>query len=180
MVQKFPHEILKGPRVELRKHAIGVAKEMFRLVDGDRVRLGRFLPWVAGMHSVADEEEYVRFSHVNWEDYKQFDYGIFIDGKYVGNCGAHTIAWDHERVEIGYWIAGEAEGKGIMTEAVGVLERELFRMGFHRIEIHCDPENARSAAVPRRCGYILEATLRDHKVEQGKRRGTLIWAKLAP
>ena len=180
MVRKYPHETLRGGRIELRKHALGVAKEMFRLVDADRVRLGRFLPWVVGMHSVADEEEYVRFSHVGWEDYKQFDYGIFVGERYVGNCGAHTIAWEHDRAEIGYWIAGEFEGKGYMSEAVKLLEEELFRMGFHRVEIHCDPENQRSAAVPKRCGYTLEATLKDHKVEHGKRRGTLIWAKLSP
>jgi ribosomal-protein-serine acetyltransferase len=179
MNKHYPREVLKGPRVELRKHELGVAREMFRLVDADRVRLGRFLPWVAGMHSVAEEEEYVRFSHVEWEEYRLFDYGIFVAGRYVGNCGAHTIAWEHDRCELGYWLAGEAEGKGIMSEAVRVLEGELFRLGFHRIEIHCDPENVRSAAVPSRNGYTLEATLRDHKVEQSRRRGTMIWAKLA-
>jgi RimJ/RimL family protein N-acetyltransferase len=165
--------------VELRRHELGVAKEMFRLVDSDRVRLGRFLPWVAGMHSVAEEEEYLRFAHVEWEEHRLFDYGLFTGGRYVGNVGAHHLEWGHERCEIGYWLAAEAEGRGLMTEAVGVLEKELFRIGFHRLEIHCDPENARSAAVPRRCGYSLEATFRDHKVEQGRRRSTMVWAKLA-
>jgi ribosomal-protein-serine acetyltransferase len=60
---------------------------------------------------------------------------------------------------------------------VGVLEKELFRMGFHRLEIHCDPLNVHSAGVPRRAGFTLEATLKDHKVESGHRRGTMIWAK---
>lgn len=178
MNKRYPHEIVRGPRIELRKHELSVAKEMFRLVDADRVRLGRFLPWVAGMHSVSDEEEYVRFSHVEWGEYRLFDYGIFLEGYYLGNCGVHTIDWENERCELGYWLAGGFEGKGIMTEAVGMLEREMFRIGFHRVEIHCDPENFRSAAVPQRCGYQLEATLRDHKLEGGKRRGTLIWGKL--
>jgi len=180
MVKKKPHEILRGPRLELRKHEILVAPEMYRLVDSDRVRLGRFLPWVAGMHSVADEEDYVRFSRLGWDDHQRFDYGLFLSGKFVGNCGAHTIAWEHDRCEIGYWISSGYEGQGLMSEAVVTLEKELFGMGFHRIEIHCDPSNRKSAAVPKRCGYSLEATLRDHKVEQGHRRGTMIWGKLAP
>ncbi|MGZ3649689.1 MAG: GNAT family N-acetyltransferase [Bdellovibrionota bacterium] len=178
MLKHYPHEILRGERIELRKHELALAKEMFRLVDSDRVRLARFLPWVAGMHSIADEEEYVRFAHVQWDDYKLFDYGIFFEGRFVGNCGAHTVAWEHERAEIGYWLAGAFEGRGLMTEAVGLLEAELFRIGFHRLEIHCDPHNVRSAAVPQRRGYALEATLKDHKVEEGRRRDTLIWAKL--
>jgi len=180
MVQNHPHEKLDGERIVLKKHELAVAKEMYRLVDGDRVRLGRFLPWVTGMHSVADEEEYVRFSHVQWEDYKLFDYGIFLKegDRYVGNVGAHTLSWDDERCEIGYWIAGGFEGSGLMSEAVGVLGDELFRLGFHRIEIHCDPDNLRSAAVPKRCGYELEGVMRDHKIAGGKRRSTMIWSKL--
>ena len=178
LTKKYPHETLKGPRIELRKHAMNAAKEMFRLVDSDRVRLGRFLPWVVGMHSVSEEADYVRFSHVEWDDHKLFDYGIFFADRFVGNCGVHTIAWEHERCELGYWIAGEYEGKGIMSESVRMLEAEMFRLGFHRVEIHCDPENHRSAGVPKRCGYTLEATLRDHKLENGRRRGTMIWAKL--
>jgi ribosomal-protein-serine acetyltransferase len=156
-----------------------MAREMFRLVDTDRVRLGRFLPWVAGMHSVHDEEEYVRFSHVEWDEHRLFDFGIFHDGVYLGNVGAHHLKWDHERCEIGYWIGGTFEGKGFMAEAVDVLAAELFRLGFHRLEIRCDPDNARSAAVPRRCGFVHEATLREHAIENGKRRDTMIWARFA-
>jgi len=58
-----------------------------------------------------------------------------------------------------------------------MLQAELFRLGFHRIEIHCDPENKRSAAVPYRLGYAHEATLKDHKIEGGRRRDTMLWAK---
>ena len=48
-----------------------------------------------------------------------------------------------------------------MTEAVGALTRVGFEIDrLERIEIHCDPENARSAAIPRRLGYTHEATLR--------------------
>jgi ribosomal-protein-serine acetyltransferase len=150
---------------------------MFRLVDADRARLGRFLPWVAGMHSVADEEEYIRYSHVEWEEFRLFDFGIFYEGAYLGNVGVHHLAWEDERCEIGYWIAAGGEGRGFVAEAVGVVERELFRIGFHRLEIRCDPANLRSAAVPKRCGFELEGTLKDHKIENGKRRGTMIWAK---
>src|ERR1700757_3912476 len=106
MLKKYPREVLKGARIELRRHVPGVATEMYRLVDSERVRLGRFLPWVAGMHSVAEEEEYVRYAHIEWEEYRVFDYGIFFEGAYVGSCGAHHLSWEHERCELGYWISG--------------------------------------------------------------------------
>jgi RimJ/RimL family protein N-acetyltransferase len=130
------------------------------------------------MHSVAEEEEYVRFSHVEWEEYRVFDFGIFFEGRFVGSCGSHHMSWEDECCEVGYWIAGAYEGRGLISEAVGLLEAELLRLGFFRIEIRCDPKNLRSAAVPKRCGYELEAILKSHKIEQGERRDTMIWSKL--
>ncbi len=180
MVRNHPHEKLEGARIWLKKLPSEAAKEIYELVDADRTRLGRFLPWVVGIHSVADEEEYLRISDEQWNCYEFFDYGIFLksDGRYLGSAGAHTLSWENERCEIGYWVAGAFEGKGLIAEAVGLLEKEIFRLGFHRIEIRCDPNNPRSAAVPRRCGYDLEGVLRDQVVENGKRRSTMVWAKL--
>jgi RimJ/RimL family protein N-acetyltransferase len=45
-----------------------------------------------------------------------------------------------------------------------------------RVEIHCDPANVRSAAVPRKLGYSLEATLRRRTLTpEGNPRDTMIW-----
>ena len=51
--------------------------------------------------------------------------------------------------------------RGYVTEAVAALTRVGFEVErLERIEIHCEPGNVRSAAIPRRLGYELEATLR--------------------
>jgi RimJ/RimL family protein N-acetyltransferase len=49
-----------------------------------------------------------------------------------------------------------------------------------RVEIHCDPRNVASAAVPRKLGFTHEATLRQRAVtSDGKLRDTMIWTLLA-
>ncbi len=49
-----------------------------------------------------------------------------------------------------------------------------------RVEIHCDPDNQRSAAVPRKLGYTHEATLRQRSLTgEGEPRDTMIWSLLA-
>ncbi|WII70815.1 GNAT family protein [Bdellovibrio sp. 22V] len=172
-------ESLTGERVTLRKHNLELAETMFQYIDQDRKRLVH-LPWVDFTHGVHDERDYIEMTHREWEDFKMFDYGLFRNegDVYMGNIGVHTIAWDHDRCELGYWILGNFEGHGYVSEGVRLLEKTLFDVGFHRIEIHCSGANTRSGAVAERCGYKLEGVLREHAVEQGARRDTRVYAKL--
>ncbi|GAB4345604.1 MAG: hypothetical protein OHK0047_39060 [Leptolyngbyaceae cyanobacterium] len=52
-------------------------------------------------------------------------------------------------------------------------------MGLKRVEIHCDPRNVRSMAVPKKLGFVHEATLRqrldDH---EGQKQDQMIWSLL--
>jgi RimJ/RimL family protein N-acetyltransferase len=60
-----------------------------------------------------------------------------------------------------------------LTRAAFEIERVL------RVEIHCDPENKASAAVPRKLGYTHEAILRKRiPTAQGEFRDSMIWSLL--
>ena len=96
----------------------------------------------------------------------------------MGNIGVHSIKWDLLSCELGYWILGDFEGHGYMSEAVKVLESELFKMGFNRVQIRCNDLNKRSANVPQACGYIYEGTIRQDAIELGKFRNTMVFGKL--
>jgi hypothetical protein len=50
--------------------------------------------------------------------------------------------------------------------------------GVDRVEIHCDPQNTASAAVPGRLGYEHEATLR-RRLAYPEIRDTMIWTMFA-
>ena len=83
--------------------------------------------------------------------------------------------------EIGYWIHADRIHQGIATQASAALTRVAFEIDHvARVEIHCDPANVRSAAVPRKLGFTHEATLRHHTLLQdGEFRDTMIWTLLA-
>lgn len=180
MESKYPKPEILSKRITLRKHSIELAERMFAYVDSDRRRLRRFLFWVDNIASVADEEKFVRDAIQQWHRYELFDYGIFrnSDAVYMGNIGVHSISWRNECAELGYWICGEFEGQGYVTEAVLALEGELFGMGFNRIEIRCSTLNDRSARVPERLGYALEGTLRKNAYVNGEWYDTKIFGKL--
>lgn len=177
--QYLPERISAG-RCELRRHTPELAGLMFRYVDQDRERLREFLPWVDSTCSEADELAYIQMTELLWQEHKMFDYGLFRreDDHYLGNVGVHTLAWEHARCELGYWILSDFEGVGYISEAVKALETALFELGFNRIEIRCSSLNLRSSRVPERNHYLLDGVLRQHMFEQGAFRDTQVYAKL--
>lgn len=173
-------ERIEGARVILTKHSLENAVRMFAYVDRDRERLRKFLPWVDAVKSVDDEVAYIESTIDKWAAFDYFDFGIFrnADAVYLGNAGVHSIAWGDDRCEIGYWILGDFERQGYISDAVTLLEKACFATGFNRVEIRCSSLNARSANVPRRNGYTLDGMLRQDAVENGGYRDTLVFSKL--
>jgi RimJ/RimL family protein N-acetyltransferase len=61
---------------------------------------------------------------------------------------------DADRVELGYWLAASAEGRGFVLEAArAVLDVAAALPALGHAEARVDPRNARSAAVARRLGF---------------------------
>lgn len=177
---KAPKIEIESERIVLRKHDLKLAKDMFAYVEKDRNRLRKFLPWVDYVKTVEDEKKFIKRTHKGWKENTLFDFGIFrkSDMKYMGNIGVHSIRWDRYLCEFGYWILGDFEGQGYMSEAVKTLESEMFKLGFNRVQIRCNNVNKRSANVPRACGYTHEGTIRQDAVELGKFRDTMVFGKL--
>lgn len=175
----LPNEI-ESKRIVLRRHSLELADQMFRYVDQDRKRLREFLPWVDSTRTINDEISYIRMTQEKWDHHSLFDYGIYRieDSLYMGNCGVHSIAWENDRCELGYWILGAFEGQGFMSESVRALEKILFEVGFNRVEIHCSSLNLRSANIPQANAYRLEGIQKQDVIENGKYRDTFIFAKL--
>ena len=93
---------------------------------------------------------------------QDFVYGIFNpeNTKLLGGTGLHTRLGDSE-LEIGYWIHKDFINQGLVTESTAALVKVAFELiHVHRTEIHCDPSNLASAAIPRKLGFTHEGTLR--------------------
>lgn len=180
MEKKKLSDKLDGQRIYLKKHEEGLAQTMYEYIEKDRERLARFLPWAEFIKEPEDELNYIKMTHEKWEDGTLFDYGIFLkeNDLYIGNVGVHSILWAHDCAEIGYWILGDFEGKGYMSEAVSILDQHLFQEGFHRVQIRCSDLNERSEGVPLRCGYTFEGVGREDRIEKGEYRNTKTFSKL--
>jgi ribosomal-protein-alanine N-acetyltransferase len=80
---------------------------------------------------------------------------ITVDGELVGECGWLGGPDDTGDVEIGYGLAGSARGRGLGTEAVGVLAAWVERQpGVRRVTADALLGNAPSRRVLERLGFV--------------------------
>jgi RimJ/RimL family protein N-acetyltransferase len=151
-------------------------------VDASQEHLSPWMPWAQEETTLQEQIERLRRVRGQFDLGKDFVYAIFSqdEGQVLGSSGLHTRGGDQAR-EIGYWIHVDHIGQGYATETSAALTKVAFEIdGMDRIEIHCDPANAASAAIPRKLGYTHEATLRrrDHW-DDGKVEDSMIWTLFA-
>src|SRR5690606_11812221 len=88
----------------------------------------------------------------------------------------HRMDWAVRSFEIGYWIRKDAEGQGIVTEAVNAITRYAFeQLQARRVETRFETENLRSRAVAERLGYDLDGCLRQDRFKVGSQELTDTW-----
>lgn len=114
----------------------------------------------------------------------QFDLGIdYVFGIFskdekvlIGSTGLHTRI-DNNAREIGYWINVNYLKMGYATETVKALIKVGFEIeGLDRIEIRCSPNNLASQAIPKKMGFLFEATLKNRaRDSNGNLRDVMIW-----
>jgi RimJ/RimL family protein N-acetyltransferase len=132
-------------------------------VDSSIDHLLPWMPWARfEPQSVADKVELCRAFRGQFDLDQNYVYGIFSadETEQLGGSGLHPRANDGS-LEIGYWVATSAMGRGIATEVTAVLTRAGFELaGLDRIDIQVEPTNGRSLAIPRKLGFTEEGTLR--------------------
>ncbi len=177
----FP-DLLETERLLIRAPRQGDGQAVNESLCESLDALRPWMPWAQTAPTVSDTELVMRRASAEFILRENLMLLMFskADGRHVGNIGLHRMDWSSRRFEIGYWIRTGQQGKGYVTEAVNHLTRFTFdELAATRIEIRCDTRNERSAAVARRTGYTLEATLHDDGLDpQGELRSMLLFTRL--
>jgi RimJ/RimL family protein N-acetyltransferase len=171
------------PRLVLRCWKPRDAPLLKTAIDASLEHLREWMPWAEDEpQDLQAKISLMRRFRGRFDLGQDFVYGIFNrdESAVVGGTGLHTRVGE-EAFEIGYWIHVDHINRGFATEAAGALTRVAFEVNdARRVEIHCDPENERSAAVARKLGFVHEATLRRRaRTPEGELRDTMIWTLLA-
>jgi ribosomal-protein-serine acetyltransferase len=155
----FAHQI--APDLSLEMLELRHASELFSAVDANREHLRRWLPWLDLNRSVDDTRSFITRSRRQLSENRGFQTVIRWRGSLVGIIGHHSLDGTNRAMALGYWLAKDAQGHGIMTRACEVYLDHAFReLALHRAEIRCAVGNAKSRAIPERLGFRSEGIVR--------------------
>jgi ribosomal-protein-alanine N-acetyltransferase len=144
--------------VRLRLVKVKDSKAMERLILGNREWLR---PWEAtnpeGPTSF-DIRAQIRMLLKQMDNNTCLPFVIEVDGKIVGQLNVANILFGSvSSCVIGYWVAPEVAGRGIIPTAVALVCDYLFNVvGIHRVEIDIRPENLSSLRVVEKLGFRYE------------------------
>ena len=148
------------------------AEELFELTDRNREFLQQWLPWLDRIKAASDTKDFIEAQLLRFQQGEALHVIIFYQRKIAGVVGYNEIDRANSIGHLGYWLAREYNGKGIMTKSV----RELIEIGFdyynlNRIDIRCAIANSRSRAIPERLGFKNEGVIRQAEKLSDKPNG---------
>ncbi|MGN1416928.1 MAG: GNAT family N-acetyltransferase [Oscillospiraceae bacterium] len=152
----------------IRKWQLTDAKELAAAVSNKKVQdnLRDGLPYP---YTEEDGREYISLM-LSADENDTFAFAITVDDKVIGSIGAFRQSNIHSQTaELGYYIAEEYWGRGIMTEAVKQLCGYVYSHS-DIIRIFAEPfaYNIGSCRVLEKAGFRFEGTLRSNAVKNGR------------
>lgn len=153
---------------KIKKWELTDAGDLARVLSNTKVQdnLRDGLPYP---YTEKDGTDYIS-SMLSADENETFAFAIVSDNKVIGSIGVFRQENIHRQTaELGYCIAEEYWGKGIMTDAVKQVCKYIFDKS-DIIRIYAEPfaYNTASCRVLEKAGFQYEGTLRSNAVKNGK------------
>ncbi len=115
-------------------------------------------------------DDAIFFINLTKEENPQMSFAIEYEGKFCGMIGLVAQQDVYRRTaEIGYWLGEPFWGKGIATEAVGLITDYGFNeLGFVRIHTGIFEHNIGSMKVLEKNGYKKDGVFEKNIIKNGK------------
>lgn len=159
MKNRFP--ILQTSRLILREIGTGDAEALFVIhSDADWMR------WygVEPIQNLLQAEQLAELFHSWFWNGTGFRWGLEqkSDGRLIGTCGLFRWNKSWHNCVIGYEIARDCQGQGLMREAlIAILEYGFHVMRLHRVQAETHPDNIASISLARGLGFRFEGVHRE-------------------
>lgn len=153
----------------LRTYLEDDAAEHFYLVNQNRQHLRPWLRWIDSHLKEANSLEYIRYTHIQFEEQLAVMLGVFENNRLVGEVGMFLWEQELKKAQIGYWISASHQGKSILRESLHRFFHYIFtNLDMNKLEVRFVPSNIRSGKLAERMGCKIEGVLRDSYFINGK------------
>ncbi|MFQ5533951.1 MAG: GNAT family N-acetyltransferase [Sphingomonadales bacterium] len=174
----LPAVLIEGERVYLHRQRRGDWKEWSRLREASRAFLEPWEPTWQPDHLT--RRTYRRRLRLYARDRTILPLFVFSreDNALLGGLTLGNIRRGRAQSgTLGYWMGLDHAGNGYMTDALkAVIPFAFDRLGLHRLEAACLPNNEPSRRLLERCGFRLEGKPRSYLKINGSWRDHLLFA----
>jgi len=137
------------------------AQQIFDLIDSNRAYLREWLSFVDRIQSVATAENFVKGTMQRNKEGIEFAFVIIENDNVIGRIGMYKIDSQNKIGEIGYWLAENSQGKGIIIKSCRSIIDFCFEdLQLNRIEIKCGTENIKSKSIPKKLNFTQDGVIR--------------------
>lgn len=158
----------RGGNAELRKWRLSDAEDLAAALNHKAI-LNNLRDGLPFPYTAQDATEYIT-AMLSADENNVFAFAITIDDRAVGSIGAFRQANIHARTaELGYYLAEEYWGQGIMTGAISQLCRLIFE-ATDILRIYAEPfsYNIGSRRALEKAGFQYEGLMRSNAVKNSK------------
>lgn len=155
-------------KCRIRKWELSDAKDLAAALSNRKVQ-GNLRDGLPYPYTEQDGKEFIS-AMLSADENEIFAFAITVDDMVIGSIGIFRQGNIHRQTaELGYYIAEEYWGKGIMTEAVKQICEYVF-VNSDIIRIYAEPfaYNIASCRVLEKVGFQYEGTLRSNAVKNSK------------
>ncbi len=136
------------------------AARYYQIVCREREYLSQWLAWPEHANGEAFFETFIKGALRDYAEGKSMTCAMLYRGDIVGNISFNTIDRELKKVEIGYWLSKDFQGKGIASRCVtGMVAIAFDELSMQKVEISAAQGNTRSRALCERLGFTLEGTI---------------------
>ncbi|QJX45998.1 GNAT family N-acetyltransferase [Hymenobacter taeanensis] len=160
-------------RLRLRTWQTSDAPQLHDLLSANHERLRLNFPkTLAATRTLEDTAAFIRERQRDWQQRRAYQLGLWRaeTEELLGLVSLRNLAWEIPKAELAYLISAEAEGQGLMREALGVVLHWAYQeIGLARIYCQLRPENLRSAQLVQRLQFRHEGCFRqDYRGADGR------------
>ncbi|MFC6463637.1 GNAT family N-acetyltransferase [Marinilactibacillus sp. GCM10026970] len=135
---------------------LGMADEVFSLIDSDRDHLRTFLSFVDSSVDVTSQIDYFKMKMTGAANGTDKLFFIAMDNEIIGCIDLHRVDLNTGKAEIGYWIHSSYSGRDVISKAVKRLCTYSFEvLGLNKLIIFADTKNIASNKVALKTGFKL-------------------------
>ena len=182
MLEKiFMPEIILGNRIKLiARNNHNYDNDYWVEIDKCRLFLREYLLWVDRNNFFQDIVSTTDMFIDLWNKGENYAYSIVLNDtdKAIGSIDIHNIDLSNHSAEIGYWLSKDYNGKGYMSEAVKLIEKQAFNSGINRMVIKAEVNNVASSRVAEKNNYVFEGIHKQEILKYDEFRDVKVYAKL--